>query len=653
MNDSLASAPIGTGDTFNTTDLTTFTAVSLDAKLPGAILFATTGTGTKPTPLLLGQVTKANSLPVTLASDQGNLPVNVTQIGGAALAFGQSTMAGSIPVALASNQSSIPVTGSVTANAGTNLNTSLLALEAGGNLATIAGAITSSKMQTNLAQVGGSSIALGQTTMLASVPVVLASNQSTIVISGSVTANAGTNLNTSLLALEAGGNLATIAGAITSSKMQDNLAQVGGAAIALGQTTMSAGIPVTLASNQTAIPVSQSATWNIGTVTNLSQMSGVAISLNNGATDTGTQRVTISSDSTGQVKLATGANTFGQLTAHQSTNVDQIGGGSLALGQTTMSASIPVAFANNQSSLAVTGTFFQATQPVSLLQDSSPATQNITAADAATTTTTGANNQPFYTGIPTANSAASFAIVSLDTVFIQITGTWSATLQPEVSFDGGTTWFLRGVHQPGTNYSAGSVVGTGTAGNFAGTMNVAGCTNVRVRCTAFTSGTAVVFITKSLNHAEVYLVNNPKIADGTTPSQYLAVSSLGAALVNDAPVTGGGLSNSSFLSTGAVQATNVKNTAGMIYAIEFFNINATPVYVRLYNQTTTPASTDTANIIWRGTVPGNTAGAGFVKTWDKGLLFSTGIGFRCTNAIADNDTTVLVASTVMGNVEYK
>jgi len=36
-----------------------------------------------------------------------------------------------------------------------------------------------------------------------------------------------------------------------------------------------------------------------------------------------------------------------------------------ALGQTTMSGSLPVAIASNQSSLAVTGTFYQTTQPVS------------------------------------------------------------------------------------------------------------------------------------------------------------------------------------------------------------------------------------------------------------------------------------------------
>ena len=46
-------------------------------------------------------------------------------------------------------------------------------------------------------------------------------------------------------------------------------------------------------------------------------------------------------------------------------NITQIGGSNISLGQTTMSASVPVTIANNQSALPVTGTFWQATQPVS------------------------------------------------------------------------------------------------------------------------------------------------------------------------------------------------------------------------------------------------------------------------------------------------
>lgn len=59
-------------------------------------------------------------------------------------------------------------------------------------------------------------------------------------ISGTVTANAGTNLNTSALALET-----------TQSAMSAKLPAV------LGQTTMAGSLSVTIASNQTAIPTSQ------------------------------------------------------------------------------------------------------------------------------------------------------------------------------------------------------------------------------------------------------------------------------------------------------------------------------------------------------------------------------------------------------------
>jgi hypothetical protein len=63
--------------------------------------------------------------------------------------------------------------------------------------------------------------------------------QATQPISGTVTANAGTNLDTSLLALESGGHLASV-----DSKTP-----------ALGQALAVASTPVVLASNQSAIPV--------------------------------------------------------------------------------------------------------------------------------------------------------------------------------------------------------------------------------------------------------------------------------------------------------------------------------------------------------------------------------------------------------------
>jgi hypothetical protein len=72
-------------------------------------------------------------------------------------------------------------------------------------------------------------------------------------VSGTVTANAGTNLNTSLLALEAGGNLATLAGIVASARAAVN-AIVGQAGITGGAGAVAANTPrTTLASDDPAV----------------------------------------------------------------------------------------------------------------------------------------------------------------------------------------------------------------------------------------------------------------------------------------------------------------------------------------------------------------------------------------------------------------
>lgn len=81
-----------------------------------------------------------------------------------------------------------PVSGTITANAGTNLNTSALALETGGNLATLAGAISSSKMQASIAAIAS---ALSQSNQI---PVSNAAPQGKLTISGTLTANSDNSL---------------------------------------------------------------------------------------------------------------------------------------------------------------------------------------------------------------------------------------------------------------------------------------------------------------------------------------------------------------------------------------------------------------------------------------------------------------------------
>ena len=124
-------------------------------------------------------------------------------------------------------------------------------------------------------------------------------------------------------------------------------------------------------------------------------------------------------------------------------------------------------------------------------------------------------------------------------------------------------------------------------------------------------------------------------------------------LVQPQAYASGGADPYSFLSSSAVNSTTIKSAAGQVYTVDFFNTSSTPAHGRLYNQTTTPASTDDANIKFRFTVPGSSAGAGFVKSWPLGLAFGTGIGIRVTGGQADTDTTVLSTGHLSGNVSFK
>lgn len=135
---------------------------------------------------------------------------------------GQQTMANSAPVAIASNQSAVPVSGSVTVSGtvsvsgavDTELTTADLDTGAGTDTRAVVGLVGSAS--------GGGALIPGSAAdgLLVNLG---ANNDVTVTgavtVSGSVTANAGTNLNTSLLALEAGGNLA---GAATSLAILDD-----------------------------------------------------------------------------------------------------------------------------------------------------------------------------------------------------------------------------------------------------------------------------------------------------------------------------------------------------------------------------------------------------------------------------------------------
>lgn len=141
-------------------------------------------------------------------------------------------------------QATQPVSGTVTANAGTNLNTSALALETGGNLAAI---------KTDVDKIPSQ----GQALAAASMPVVLTAAQITTLTPPAAITN---------YALETGGNLATLAGAVTSSVVQENVKQINGVTPLMGNGTTGTGSQrVTIASDNTAFSVNANAGTNLNT----------------------------------------------------------------------------------------------------------------------------------------------------------------------------------------------------------------------------------------------------------------------------------------------------------------------------------------------------------------------------------------------------
>lgn len=167
----------------------------------------------------------------------------------------------------------------------------------------------------------------------------------------------------------------------------------------------------------------------------------------NGTTGLGTQRVTLSSDSTGQVKLATGANVIGSI-SNTSFAATQSTAAALTAGWPTI----------NGEAGDVTGTFTNATQ----------------------TTSVTANNLDGY-----------------GNTLISINGTYgTATAIFEGSDDSGTTWYTVQAARDNTN-----VIETGYTGltNISQTwqINNPGFDSLRIRSTAVASGTVNVRLSSS------------------------------------------------------------------------------------------------------------------------------------------------------------
>jgi hypothetical protein len=346
------------------------------------------------------------------------------------------------------------------------------------NITQIAGnAITTAAagmQKVGIADSSGSAITLGQNTMANSLPVAIASNQSTLTVAGTLTNNNAaptttnfgvlpalcntaaptwTNGDQTLLSVDTSGNL-RVSVTSTSGTSAVNLTQVGGSAIALGQTTMSASIPVAIASNQsnlTVVGAGTAGTPSGGVVSVQGVAGGTAVPVSGTVTaNAGTGTFTVAGGLTNN-NAAPSTNNIGALVAAANstpptyTNTDQV------LLQTDLNGNLKIVAGQNA---ATSGT------------------------------------------ITTSASTVTVAMAGYNGVVVSVNGTYAGVnFTFEASDDGGTTYYTVAAARS-DNSAVQTSTGVLTANSsIMWDVYTGSVTNFRVRATAYTSGTANIHLT--------------------------------------------------------------------------------------------------------------------------------------------------------------
>lgn len=115
--------------------------------------------------------------------------------------------------------------------------------------------------------------------------------------------------------------------------------------------------------------------------------------------------------------------------------------------------------------------------------------------------------------------------------------------------------------------------------------------------------------------------------------------------------TGGIPSTTRLLSAAGTSgdATNVKASAGRVYAIQGYNAASAVRYLKLYNSASAPTA-GSGTPVKTLALPALTA---FALDWPVGLTFSTGIGFTLVTGSADNSSTSVTAADILAlNIDY-
>lgn len=532
---------------------------------------------------------------------------------------------------------------------------------------------------------------LGSKTSANSIPVVIASDQGAVSISGTVTANAGSgtfNVQGPVASGSANGNNPVKVGGVfnTTQPTVTNAQIVDAQYTARGAAIVATGV------DAFAVNASQSGTWNITNVSGtVSLPTGAATSAKQPALGTAgsasadvitvqgiASMTALKVDGSAVTQPVSGTVTANQGGSNWSVNVAQIGASNVA---TAASGVQKVGIVGNAGA-TVDSTVAAGTAPTNAIvmgtvyNTSAPAPTN---GQAMAIQADQAGNMRTFPGIALATLSAWSSGTSLnatqniftnsgaEAVLVQLTQTTTLTggaITFEVSYDGSnwSTIPASAVLDPTSNtFAQISLPYTVQAStNKAILLNMNGAQALRIKLSTQITGTGTVTPNYALlpaSPADTVVALSPTAANfnatvaqsGTWTVQPGNTPNSTAWLVQNVTGTSGGSTPSHTMSGASTNATSLKGSAGMVYGLSISNNNASARYFKLYNKASSPTvGTDTPILTLQ--IPANGT---VIRAYPVGLALGTGIAWACTGGITDADTTSIGANDCSIDIDYK
>lgn len=257
--------------------------------------------------------------------------------------------------------------------------------------------------------------------------------------------------------------------------------------------------------------------------------------------------------------------------------------------------------------------------------------------DGAGSITTDPKESVYATGNITSNSTTlgPYLCYGYSTALLTMRGTYAGVNITFEASDDGVAWFpVLAARRDSLSAPALTSGVITTNASISWLVDVTGWQYIRVRSTAYTSGTGIFAITltsATASAVQTYSTNGTMSVSGT------------------ATTTPANPTPSAVNSAASTNATAVKTSAGNVFSVTASNTNAAARYVKLYNKASAPTVGTDAPIL---TIPVPPGAAVNVNFGSQGYRFATGIALAITTGAADSDTGAVAAGEIKVLTSY-